>query len=108
MGPRAGMDDAEKKKKYLYPCWELNTNSKPIQPVFYMKIIMATTKTIAKTEDEEQEEKSPDNDGMNTEFLKYAPVEIKTRYLNIIYVGKHAKNPRCTYKRGNLHYLKKK
>jgi hypothetical protein len=39
---------------------------------------MATTKTMAKPEDEEQDKKSPDNDGMNTEFLKYAPVEIKT------------------------------
>jgi hypothetical protein len=28
--------------------------------------------------------KSPDNDGMNTELLKYAPVEIKIRYLIII------------------------
>jgi hypothetical protein len=28
--------------------------------------------------------KSPGNDGMNTELLKYAPVEIKIRYLNII------------------------
>jgi hypothetical protein len=28
--------------------------------------------------------KSPDNDGMNTELLKYAPVEIKVRFLHII------------------------
>jgi hypothetical protein len=28
--------------------------------------------------------KSPDNDGMNTELLKYAPVEIKIRHLNIM------------------------
>jgi hypothetical protein len=27
--------------------------------------------------------KFQDNDGMNTEHLKYAPVEIKTRHLNV-------------------------
>jgi hypothetical protein len=28
-----------------------------------------------------QNQKSPGNDGMNTELLKYAPVEIKIRHL---------------------------